>query len=185
MALAANSTGAETVTTATKSTAVPRPASWANQVAVSGNLYRVTPLLYRSARLQTGDVTLLQSLGIKTVVSLRAFHSDSQLLAGSGIRLQRIGIHTWDIDDREVILALRAITAGMKQGPVLLHCLHGADRTGLITAMYRMLYQGWSKEQALDELVNGGYGYHSMWKNIPVYIRQVDLEKIRTEVEKP
>jgi len=47
--------------------------------------------------------------------------------------------------------------------------------------MYRMVYQNWNKEQASDELMNGGYGYHSMWKNIPSYIRKVDIEKIRSQ----
>jgi protein tyrosine/serine phosphatase len=99
--------------------------------------------------------------------------------------MQRIGINTWDINDNNVILALRTLRSAQQQGPVLLHCQHGADRTGLITAMYRILYQSWTKEQALEELTQGGYGYHSMWKNIPDYLRRVDVEKIRQGVNLP
>ena len=69
------------------------------------------------------------------------------------------------------------------RGPVLMHCKHGADRTGLVSAMYRILYQNWTREQALDELVNGGYGYHSLWKNIPEYLKKVDIEAVRQKVE--
>lgn len=50
--------------------------------------------------------------------------------------------------------------------------------------MYRMLYQGWSREEAIDELKNGGYGFHSMWKNIVDYLESVDVEKVRKLVEK-
>ena len=66
----------------------------------------------------------------------------------------------------------------------MLHCHHGADRTGLVIAMYRIIYQGWTKDAALDELLHGGYGYHAMWKNIPSYIKHADVEKIRNAVDK-
>ncbi|MFZ6656720.1 dual specificity protein phosphatase family protein [Undibacterium sp. TJN19] len=164
-------------------TSEPRPANWAEPVAAAQNLFRVTPGFYRSAQLQSTDVARLQSLGIKTVISLRSFHSDEDLFKNSGIKLQRIGINTWDINDANVVRALRAVKAAEKEGPLLLHCMHGADRTGLVTAMYRILYQGWTKEQALEELTKGGYGYHSMWKNIPEYLQKVDIEKIRKGVE--
>ena len=76
--------------------------------------------------------------------------------------------------------ALRIIR--MADGPVLIHCWHGSDRTGLISAMYRVLYQNWSKDEAIDELMKGGYGYHSLYRNIPEYIRKVDIPNIRKMV---
>ena len=160
-----------------------RPAEWAAPVHKEHNLHRVTPQLYRSAQLAKGDVPLLQSLGIKTVVSLRAFHSDQELLRDTGVTLVRIKILTWKISDDQVVAALRAIKAAEKSGGVLLHCQHGADRTGLVSAMYRMLYQNWTREQALDELMHGDYGYHSLWKNIPEYLKKVGPETIRQRVD--
>lgn len=162
-----------------------RNPDWAQPIAPDQNLFQVTPDFYRSARLLPESVPKLQALGIKTVVSLRAFHSDEALLKQSGIRMVRIPIYTWDIDDKDVIHALRAVHEAQAQGPVLLHCLHGADRTGLISAMYRIVYQGWSREQALDELEHGGYGYHAIWKNIPNYLRHVDIDKIKRSVQMP
>lgn len=97
----------------------------------------------------------------------------------------RIPIYTWNIKDKQVVQALRAIRVAERDGPVLLHCQHGADRTGLVTAMYRVLYQQRSKEQALEELKHGGYGYHTAWKNIERYLRQVDVEAIRSRVDQP
>ena len=161
-----------------------RKPEWAAPVQASANLFSITPSLYRSAQLAPKDVALVKSLGIQTVVSLRNFHDDQALLRGSGVKIKRIGINTWSVGDKQVIAALKAIKEAEKDGPVLLHCLHGADRTGLVSAMYRMLYQGWSKDEALQELTQGGYGYHSMWKNIPTYINKVDIEKIRHAVER-
>jgi len=141
-----------------------RPSEWATPIAKGNNLYRVNQNFYRSAQIETKDIALIEALGIKTVISLRTFHDDTRLLKNSGIKVQRIGINTWEISDTNIIAALRAIKLAEHDGPVLLHCMHGADRTGLVTAMYRILYQGWSKEKALEELTKGGFGYHSLWK---------------------
>jgi tyrosine-protein phosphatase SIW14 len=43
--------------------------------------------------------------------------------------------------------------------PILLHCKAGLHRTGRLTAIYRMEYQGWSAGEALRELRANGYGY--------------------------
>lgn len=42
--------------------------------------------------------------------------------------------------------------------PVLLHCRAGLHRTGVMTAVYRMEYDGWDKEQAIGELKANGFG---------------------------
>jgi tyrosine-protein phosphatase SIW14 len=43
--------------------------------------------------------------------------------------------------------------------PILLHCKAGLHRTGRLTAIYRMEYQGWSRGEALRELRANGYGF--------------------------
>jgi hypothetical protein len=43
--------------------------------------------------------------------------------------------------------------------PVLIHCKAGLHRTGRLTAIYRMEYEGWSRGEALRELRANGYGY--------------------------
>ena len=85
-----------------------------------------------------------------------------------------------NIKDDEVIEALKIMRKAKK--PILIHCKHGADRTGVMCAMYRIIEQGWSKQEALDELLNGGYGFHTVFKNIPEYIKNVDIEKIKSKL---
>jgi protein tyrosine/serine phosphatase len=161
-----------------------RNPTWAEPIDKTLNLYRVAPTLYRSAQFNKTQAAELERLGIRTSVDLREFGSDSGELNGTSIKQIRVRTNTWSIGDRTVIEALAAIHRAEADGPVLLHCQHGADRTGLVTAMYRIVYQGWTKEAALDELFHGGYGYHSMWKNIPSYIKHVDVEKIKDAVGK-
>ena len=70
-------------------------------------------------------------------------------------------------------------TAINKKGPILIHCWHGSGRTGVTIAAYRIIFNSWSKSQVLDEMTNGGYGYHS--KIYPELIRLVeglDVKKI-------
>jgi protein tyrosine/serine phosphatase len=122
--------------------------------------------------------------GIKTVVSLRAFNSDEGPAAGTGIKLVRIKIHTWHIETEDVVKALSEVRKAEATGPVLLHCQHGADRTGLVTALYRLLYQSWTKDAALDEMQHGSFGYHAMWGNIPRYLKTVNVEALKQLVEK-
>ncbi|WP_248324324.1 MULTISPECIES: dual specificity protein phosphatase family protein [unclassified Caballeronia] len=170
--------------TPAKLTPAPRPLNWAEPMLFTRieNLHRITPSLYRSAQISESDLPQLRALGIRKIVSFRSFHSDEDLLAGSGIALQRIPMNTWDIRDEDMIAALRALRDVDREGPVLIHCQHGADRTGLVSALYRVVYQGWSKEAAEDELLNGGYGFHPVWGNIKRYLEQVDVDWLRRQV---
>jgi protein tyrosine/serine phosphatase len=160
-----------------------RPADWAQPVASEElpNLHRITPTLYRSAQPSASGARELRELGINTVINLRRFHSDKERLRGTGVKLLEMDINTWAIGDRDVIRVLKLLRH--ERGPFLIHCQHGADRTGLMSAMYRMVEQGWSKEAALEEMTRGGYGFHSAWRNIVRYIEKVDVERIRKAVE--
>jgi hypothetical protein len=51
-----------------------------------------------------------------------------------------------------------------------------------MSAMYRILEQGWAVDDALAELTGGGYGYHSVWTNILRYIRKADIGKLREQI---
>ena len=42
--------------------------------------------------------------------------------------------------------------------PVLIHCKAGLHRTGVMAAVYRMEYQGWTPAEAYDELKAQGFG---------------------------
>ncbi len=42
--------------------------------------------------------------------------------------------------------------------PVLIHCAAGLHRTGELTAIYRMEYEGWSKSLAVREMRSAGFG---------------------------
>lgn len=41
--------------------------------------------------------------------------------------------------------------------PIFVHCLHGRDRTGLMTALYRVACDGWTADKAYAEMVECGF----------------------------
>lgn len=163
--------------------AAERPAQWAQPVQLQGsdNFYKVSDELYRAAQPSKDDMRAYEKFGIRTVINLRGFNSDKSEVRGTGLKLVEIPIKTWRAgDDKNVVAVLQAIRDAEK--PVLIHCMHGADRTGMMVAMYRMVEQGWSREAAVDEMMNGGYGFHTVWDNITDYMKSVDVERVRARL---
>lgn len=161
-----------------------RPSAWAAPVVAAGapNLHRVTPFLYRSAQPTKAGFKNLEALGVRTVIDLRAYHSDRREAKGTGLRLVDLDIKTWKVSERDVVEVLKLLRRST-EGPFLVHCQHGADRTGVMVAMFRMVEQGWSKEEALREMREGGYGFHPVWKNIVTLVEKTDVEALRRKVD--
>jgi protein tyrosine/serine phosphatase len=159
--------------------ALPRPEEWAQSVEVHYNLFKMSPTLYRSALPDRGAVPLLEKLKVGTVISFLP-ESDSSWLTTPGIAQIQLPYRTNHVDDAQVLNALRTIQAAEAKGPVLMHCKHGSDRTGLMAAMYRVVLQGWSKEDALNEMTQGGFGDSTHFKDSVRYMMQADVDKLRT-----
>jgi protein tyrosine phosphatase (PTP) superfamily phosphohydrolase (DUF442 family) len=162
-----------------------RPERWAAPVRLDGvpNLHKVSDSLYRSAQPTAEGMTNLVALGIKTVLNLRDNHCDSDEIGALPLRARRIEIFTGNMKEKYVAEFL-AVLDDTNAAPVLVHCQHGADRTGTMCAMYRILRQGWSVDDAIDEMKNGGYGYHSFWINLPRFIRKAAPRRLEAEARK-
>ena len=150
-----------------------RPAEWAAPVELPGvpNLHRVDARFYRSAQPTAEGMTNLVALGVKTVVNLRDNHSDDDEIGKLPLKAHRIEIFTGNMKVKYVKDFL-AVLDDTNAVPVLVHCQHGADRTGTMCAMYRVLRQGWEPEAAIREMKEGGYGFHSIWFNLPRFVRR-------------
>ncbi|WP_434627036.1 dual specificity protein phosphatase family protein [Pseudomonas sp. Z1-29] len=155
-----------------------RPGEWAQPVEKRYDLYQMSPTLYRSSLPDGGALPLLAKLDIGTVINFLP-DSDANWLSAPDIKQVQLPYRTNHVDDSDVLKALRAIQDGQARGPVLMHCKHGSDRTGLMAAMYRVVVQGWSKEDALEEMTEGGFGDSHHFKDGVRYMMQADVEKLR------
>ena len=158
-----------------------RPDSWATPVTLQGvpNLFKINDNVYRSAQPSGDGFKEIKSLGVKTVINLCFFHSDKRLLKGTDLNLINIYMIPFMPQEYDMITFLK-IMSDENNSPVLIHCRHGADRTGLMSAVYRIVFDGWTKNQAIDEMTNGGYGCDSTFI-LSAFIKELDIEKIKKQ----
>ena len=84
----------------------------------------------------------------------------------------------WRPQDDDVVRFLQIVTDESRL-PAFVHCRRGADRTGMMVAIYRIAVQGWDKEQAIAEMTQGGFRFNSGWQNLVQYVRDLDIDAIR------
>jgi len=163
-----------------------RPVNWARKLEVAGikNCHQVTTNFFRGAQPTAEGMKQLQALGIRTVISLRALHSDQEVLAGTRLKRVRLKMEPWHSDEDEAVFFLKAAT-DTNNLPVFVHCERGADRTGTMCAMYRIVVCGWSKAQALEEMKNGGFGFNPVWQELVRFVEKSDVDRIKRRVGLP
>jgi protein tyrosine phosphatase (PTP) superfamily phosphohydrolase (DUF442 family) len=157
-----------------------RPANWAQKVEMAGvkNCCQVTTNLYRGAQPTAEGMKQLKMLGIRTVINLRAFHSDKDEVAGTGLKSVRFEMKPWHAEEEDVAGFLKVVT-DTNNLPVFVHCARGADRTGMMCAMYRIVVCGWSKPEAIDEMKNGGFDFNPAWHDLVSFIEKADVADIK------
>jgi protein tyrosine phosphatase (PTP) superfamily phosphohydrolase (DUF442 family) len=155
---------------------------WAVEVNLPGvpNLHKVSDDLYRGAQPTAEGMRQLEKMGIKTIINLRSFHSDSDEINDANLSYEHIYMKAWHAENEDIVKFLRIVT-DPNRIPVFVHCRHGADRTGTMCAIYRIAVQGWPKEDAVEEMTKGGFGFHALFANLPAYIRGLDIEKIKQQ----
>jgi len=145
------------------------------------NFCKVSEDLFRCAQPTLNGIRNLKEMGIKTVVNLCTFHSDRDMLKDTGLGYEHIPMIGWPLFPKEeqIIKFLQIVTDNQKT-PILVHCQHGADRTGALCAVYRIAVQGWTKEKALEDMIEGGFGFHGTRDgNLVQWINRLDIDKIK------
>jgi uncharacterized protein (TIGR01244 family) len=127
----------------------------------------------RGAQPSAAGVETLRSRGVRTVIDLR---DDARPDARANV--ERAGLTYIHIPTNAAVADPAKIRAfldmmGTAQRPVFVHCMAGRDRTGLEIAVYRIVVQGWSREDALRELY--AHGYHwGLFPGIARYLKSFD-----------
>ena len=153
---------------------------WAVPIQKPGlpNLHHVSDDLFRGAQPNAEGFGQLQAMGVKTIINLRFFHSDRELITGTNLDYEEIPMNTWHAEDEDVVRFL-TLVSDKGRAPFFIHCQHGADRTGMMCAVYRIVIQGWTRDEAIKEMTSGKFGFHEIWSNLVAYLQEFDLEKMK------
>ena len=152
------------------------------------NFHKVSENLYRSGQPDEDELESLHTFnGIRSVLNLRENNSDQDEIAAinkkwnNAITLYEIPLDTGSITEDDLYKILTVIRDAPK--PLLIHCWHGSDRTGCSVAAYRIVFENWSVEDAISELMKPEYGHHkNIYTNIPELLRKADWKKIRETI---
>lgn len=156
----------------------------ADAIKVDGveNSYRICKDLYRSAQPEPAGFTALEQMGIRSVLNLREYHKDTRKARHTKLHLMAYPVAAGEVTAADVENCLALIAGAPK--PVLVHCWHGSDRTGIVVAAYRIVFQKWSVEAAEREFRDDRFGYHEFWyENLLALLHETDWDAMRARLK--
>jgi protein tyrosine/serine phosphatase len=132
----------------------------------SGNFHAVSDgVVYRSAQLSKGRFeAAIRDYKLKSILNLRGAHPGESWYDDETAASRQAGVHHYDyalsatrrVNDDQIREILRLI--GNAPKPLLLHCLSGADRSGLVAALFRYAIEHASAADA-DRQLSVAYGH--------------------------
>ncbi|MDZ7822783.1 MAG: tyrosine-protein phosphatase [Ahrensia sp.] len=130
------------------------------------NFDQVVPGVYRSNHPTYRRFKKYASMGIKSIINLRGaqphspYKFEAEACAQLGIELIDIPLSANQAPPRELLIKVLDVFSTVKK-PFLMHCKSGADRTGLVAAIYVIAIEGRPTKQAKKQL---SFRYlHSYW----------------------
>ena len=138
---------------------------------------RVNEKLYRGAQPRPEGFKQLAERGITTVINLRddderALLEESQVKA-AGLRYFNIPFNRRGPPTEAQVDQVLSLIDDEENGVVFIHCQRGQDRTGMVVALYRITYEGWTDQQAIGEAEDRGmkFWHFRMKRYISGYFR--------------
>jgi protein tyrosine/serine phosphatase len=132
------------------------------------NFFRVAPGVYRSNQPAPHQVRQAARAGIRTIVNLRGatptgfYLLEKEAAEAAGVALVDFVIRSRELPDAATLRNVRRLF-GEIDPPVLFHCKSGADRVGFMSALYLIMHEGRSAEEARGQL-HWRYGHYRVAK---------------------
>lgn len=121
------------------------------------NLHEVAPGVWRSAQPGPRDIRRLAKRGLRTVVNLRgkrdcgSYRLEQQACARYGVEFINFKMRSRGVPKPETIHKAADLFERIEY-PVLFHCKSGADRAGMMSALYLLLREGRPLDEATRQL---------------------------------
>jgi protein tyrosine/serine phosphatase len=121
--------------------------------------------VYRAGMAKPGPLErVVEKHKIRTILTFLKYEEDDPdqvaeraLAEREGITLLRIPMPGNGCAEFDLLEQAAAVVADESHRPILVHCAAGVQRTGASLAVWRMKYDGWSLDRALDEMREHGY----------------------------
>lgn len=128
---------------------------------------QVSDKLYRSAQPLDGGIARLRELGINTIINLRGAgpvtRAEETQARAAGLNYFNIPLPNWGRPQEPRVARILELIAAPENGRVLVHCKEGVDRTGMIVAVYRLMHDRWTSQNALAEAERQGMRRTQFW----------------------
>ncbi|MFD2181689.1 tyrosine-protein phosphatase [Rhodoplanes azumiensis] len=133
---------------------------WALFLSLTGNIHAISPgVAYRSAQLDSSQLAeTIDRFGIRAVINLRGdnagepWYADERAVAAQhGARHYDIGMYAKSEPPPETLKRVLEVLR-VAPRPLLIHCYGGADRSGLVAAIYKHFVEGEPVDEAERQL---------------------------------
>ena len=132
---------------------------FAEKLHVSGisDVGKVNDFLYRGTQPNEEGVEQLKKLGIETIVDLRGerrgtMERERTQAESLGMRLVNIPGNGWSPPTDEQMAQFFSVIRETPRRRIFVHCWLGGDRSGVFLGAYRIAFQEWTPELALEEM---------------------------------
>ncbi len=119
------------------------------------NFDKVDAHVYRGAQPTEEGFRYLASIGIKTVIDLREggdrAKAEEGIVTGAGMEYLNVPMTGLTPPTKAELLKILPLLEDPATGPVFVHCMRGADRTGAVIAAYHIDHDGWDNARALQD----------------------------------
>jgi protein tyrosine/serine phosphatase len=128
----------------------------------------VNEKMYRGAQPKADHYSALAAQGMRSIIDLRRDgpEDERQLVESAGMKYYKIAMSDTSHPPHEKVEEFLRIVNDPANQPVFVHCRGGRHRTGALIAIYRVLHEGWTAQQAVEEMkrfdFNKGFGHGSL-----------------------
>ncbi len=119
------------------------------------NFDQVDTHVYRGGQPTNEGFQHLAKLGVKTIIDLREPGSRAQqeehMVTAAGMKYINVPMTGLTPPTAAEIDKILSVLEDGTSGPVFVHCMRGADRTGAVIAAYHIEHDKWDNERALSD----------------------------------
>ncbi len=129
------------------------------------NTHQLTERAWRTSQPTPARLRAMARRGIRTVLNLRgerncgAFRLETKACAEADLKLENFIVRSRAAPERDTVLDAKALFERLEY-PILMHCKSGADRVGLMSALYLIFREGVPVAEAKRQL-SWRYGHFS------------------------